>query len=252
MQLTRENVLNRTILYGYRGSKAHGMYIPPEESHGVDDIDYMGVAIAPPECYFGLQNFEQKEINNPPEDIVIYEIRKMFRLLLKGNPNVLSLLWLEPEDYLIVTEAGQMILDSRDLFVGAHAFHAFVGYAHGQLQRMTHFKFEGYMGEKRKRLVEQHGYDCKNAAHLIRLLRMGIEFLREGRLIVKRPDAAELLRIKHGELQLEQIQNMADHLFKEAYHAFEETKLPSSPNHKEAEQLLQNIIVDCLRDWGEL
>jgi len=35
----------------------------------------------------------------------------------------------------------------------------------------------GYLGDKRKQLVLKHGYDAKNAAHLIRLLRMGIEFL---------------------------------------------------------------------------
>lgn len=33
------------------------------------------------------------------------------------------------------------------------------------------------MGEKRKQLVAKHGYDTKNASHLIRLLRMGMEFL---------------------------------------------------------------------------
>jgi len=32
------------------------------------------------------------------------------------------------------------------------------------------------------------GYDSKNAAHLIRLLRMGIEFLTEGKMYVERAD----------------------------------------------------------------
>jgi len=56
----------------------------------------------------------------------------------------------------------------------------------------------GYMGKKRRELVRRVGYDAKNAAHLIRLLRMGIEFLTEGTLYVERPDAAELLDIKRG------------------------------------------------------
>jgi len=52
------------------------------------------------------------------------------------------------------------------------------------------------MGAKRKSLVEKFGYDTKNAAHLILLLRMGIEFLSVGVLHVKRHDAQELLEIK--------------------------------------------------------
>ena len=58
---------------------------------------------------------------------------------------------------------------------------------------------KGYMGEKRKRLVEKFGYDTKNASHLIRLLRMGMEFLVDGELHVEREDAKELLRIKGRE-----------------------------------------------------
>jgi len=42
------------------------------------------------------------------------------------------------------------------------------------------------MGKKRRELVMRVGYDSKNAAHLIRLLRMGIEFLTEGTMYVER------------------------------------------------------------------
>jgi len=61
------------------------------------------------------------------------------------------------------------------------------------------------MGTKRKMLVEKYGYDCKNAAHLIRLLRMGVEFLKDGRLYVMREDAKQLIEIKRGEWTLEQV-----------------------------------------------
>jgi hypothetical protein len=49
----------------------------------------------------------------------------------------------------------------------------------------------GYMGQKRRESVRRVGYDAKNAAHLIRLLRMGIEFLTEGTMHVERADAPE-------------------------------------------------------------
>jgi DNA relaxase NicK len=52
----------------------------------------------------------------------------------------------------------------------------------------------GYMGKKRRELVVRVGYDAKNAAHLIRLLRMGIEFLTEGTLYVERADWSRVTR----------------------------------------------------------
>ena len=57
------------------------------------------------------------------------------------------------------------------------------------------------------------GYDAKNAAHLIRLLRMGIEFLTEGTMYVERVDGPELLTIKRGEWPLEKVKAEAERLF---------------------------------------
>jgi hypothetical protein len=41
------------------------------------------------------------------------------------------------------------------LFVGRHVYKPFVGYATQQLYKMEHGAFKGYMGEKRKALVER-------------------------------------------------------------------------------------------------
>src|SRR5689334_24418729 len=74
--------------------------------------------------------------------------------------------------------------------------------------------FSGYMGEKRKAMVRKYQYDVKNAAHLIRLLRMGIEFLETGRLQVFRTsDADELKMIKRGGWTLDQVKTQAAALF---------------------------------------
>ena len=50
----------------------------------------------------------------------------------------------------------------------------------------------------RKALEEKYGYDCKHSSQLVRLMRMGYEIITEGKVIVKRPDAEELLAIKNG------------------------------------------------------
>jgi len=231
-----------TVLLGYVGSIAHGTHMPPTEPNSIDDKDIMGVCVGPPECYLGLKRFEQKEAKYEAWDSVVYEIRKYVRLLLKQNPNVLGLLWLQEKDYIHIAPAGQLLLDNRSLFVSKQAYHSFIGYAHGQLHRMTHGAFQGYMGAKRKALVQKYGYDTKNAAHLVRLLRMGIEFLTEGTLHVFREDAHELKAIKRGEWTLERVQAEADTLFALAKEAYVRSELPAQPETDKAEQLLMGIV----------
>ena len=236
----------QTFLYGYRGSIAHGMYVPNSDPNSIDDKDTMGVCFGPVETYFGLRQFEQKEMFLREWDSVVYEIRKFVRLLAKGNPNVLGMLWIEPRHYIFLGEPGRRLVESRGLFSSRSVYHSFTGYAYSQLKKMTHLAFEGYMGEKRKQLVKKHGYDTKNAAHLIRLLRMGIEFLNEGVLYVDRggKDAANLLEIKHGGWKLEKVQAEAEHLFKRAEEAYDRSKLPDRPDMDAVERLLVGMLQD--------
>lgn len=230
------------ILLGYVGSIAHGTYVPQSDPNAIDDKDLMGVFIPPAPFFLGLKQNEGRQFWEGEWDITLYEIRKYVSLLLKCNPNVLGLLWLDKADFVKITPEGQLLLDNRELFVSKKAYHSFCGYAHSQLKRMTHLAFEGYMGAKRKSLVEKHGYDTKNAGHLIRLLRMGLEFLTEGKLYVKRADSAELIQIKKGEYTLERIQKMADDLFKLIQEAYVRSPLPPEPDHEKANKLLVSIV----------
>lgn len=302
-------VPSEAILVGYRGSIAHGLFIPSTDEKSVDDVDLMGITIPGPEVYFGLQSWGSrgtKEIWEEPYDTVYYEIKKMFGLLLQGNPNVLSFIWMRPGDYLVYTPLGAKIVAARDLFTGKHVYHAFAGYADAQLKKMTSRepaevreylgvtyelkargshptdqKFPedwhqtdfqncsawstekllqrlksfqkkgenlGYLGDKRKRLVLEHGYDCKNAAHCVRLLRMCGEFLHNGEMRVNRADwdADELLSIKRGEWELERVKALAEKLSQEAKVAYEASTLPDEPDRARAERLLVEIVRERL------
>jgi predicted nucleotidyltransferase len=224
---------------------AHGMYVPASSPTGLDDKDVMAICVPPPAYYLGLTEYGSRgtvEIKQGVWDIVIYEIRKMIKMLLEGNPNVLSLLWVDAQHYLTVAAPGKLLIQSRTLFVGRHVYHSFAGYAESQLRRMTHLAFQGYMGEKRKRLVEQFGYDTKNAAHLVRLLRMCIEFLDEGELRVTRPDATELLAIKQGRWTLARVKAEAKRLFAHAKAAYRTSRLPDAPMHGRANALCVKIV----------
>lgn len=232
------------ILVAYRGSIAHGMYVPQNDPNSIDDKDVMGICIPPIEYYFGLSEYGSrgtKEIKKNEWDIVVYELKKFISLLEKGNPNVLSLLWTEEQFIISQTDEGKFLRENRNLFVGRHVFHSFTGYAYSQLYKMEHLACEGYMGAKRKNLVQKFGYDTKNAAHLIRLLRMGIEFLNEGELHVLRPDNKELLSIKKGEWTLEEVKQEAEKLFKRAEESYDRSKLPNKPDHEEINKLCVDI-----------
>jgi len=242
----------RCILAGYRGSIAHGLYMPLKDPTSIDDKDVMYVIVPSIDYYFGLKQYGShgtREIKKDEWDIVVYEALKFIRLLEQGNPNVLMMLWLEPNHYLYKSAAGQLLCSHRQLFVGRHVYRSFTGYAYGQLHRMTHNAFQGHMGDKRRKLVEQFGFDVKNAGHLIRLLRMGIEFLKDGQLHVQREDASQLLEIKRGEWSLEKILTESDRLFAQSEAAYLNSSLPESPDKEAINCLAIDVIETAMLEF---
>ena len=296
-----------TCLLSYRGSIAHGMYVPNSDPNSIDDVDLMGIVLAPENHYLGLTDWGSrgtKEYKESKYDCVFYELRKAFSLLLHGNPNILSMLWIEPRHFLFIGTSGRQIIENRHLFAGKHVYASFAGYASAQLQKMetrepaelreyiaitkelkyrgahpTHKgeKFDrpddtpvseakdaaewdtdrllarlrhyqkkgeniGYLGDKRKELVLEHGYDSKNAAHCIRLLRMCRGFLRTGEMEVFRSDACELLEIKRGKWPLEQVKAHAEDLFLQIKAARDASSLPDEPDREGAERLMMSIL----------
>lgn len=194
---------NGCILAGVRGSIAHGMYIPPSDPDSIDDEDYMSVHIASDVYYLGLHGWGSRgtiEVFDGRIDLVQYELKKYVSLLIQGNPNVLSLLWLKSKHYVVITQFGRELIDLREKFLSRRMVASFLGYGFGQLQKMGKFNSRGFRGEKRAELITRYGYDTKNAAHCVRLLRMCREYLRDREFNVDRTgiDADELLAIKTG------------------------------------------------------
>jgi uncharacterized protein len=263
------------------GSHSHGTYIAPTDPNAIDDVDYLGIMVPPVDHLIGLPRLECWNEKWEELDVVIYSLDKAIRLLMKNNPNVLGILWMRDEDYVHRTFAFDHLRANRDIFTSQSIITSFIGYASGQLKKMESFDltamdkyaqlktevdgyvarnenvpkelsqrydqfkskfFSGYMGEKRKRLVQEFGFDVKNAAHLIRLLRMGIEFAATGQLNVYRAqDAEELIAIKQGKWTLEQVKVEAERLFAK-FRALEETTvLPEQPDYHRVNNLLVGL-----------
>lgn len=94
----------------------------------------------------------------------------------------------------------------------------------------------------RSALEEQSGYDTKHAMHLVRLLRMGAEALETGEILVKRPDAAELLAIRNGAWTYEELVEYAETMDKHVREVlYKRTTLPRSTNVKLAAKVIMEI-----------
>lgn len=241
------------ILSAYVGSIAHGTYCGTKDDYATDDKDVQAFCVPPEEYYLGLENFglgtrETREIKRGDWDIVCHETRKAIRLLRQGNPNILMMLWMPENAYIKVSPGGEMLLAQRNLFAGKHVYRSFVGYARGQMHRMTHGANEGYMGAKRKALRDKHGYDTKNASHVVRLLRMAVEYLSTGQLYVLRDDASELIDIKRGRWSLPEVEAEASRLFALADAALVASRLPDGPDMVAVSRLCHDVISKTLRD----
>jgi predicted nucleotidyltransferase len=95
----------------------------------------------------------------------------------------------------------------------------------------------------RSEFEQKYGYDTKHASHLIRLLRMGHEILKEEGVLVRRPDAQNLLDIRNGKYTYEEIIKEAEELDKELDNLYETSKLRHSVDTTEADRL-KDIIYD--------
>jgi uncharacterized protein len=82
------------------------------------------------------------------------------------------------------------------------------------------------------------GYDAKNMMHTIRLLQVAEEIISKGTLQVKRPNREELLSIKTGEYQYNDLLAMADSLMARIEAAYEHSPLPEVPNKEQIELVL--------------
>lgn len=84
------------------------------------------------------------------------------------------------------------------------------------------------------------GYDAKNMMHTIRLLQVAEEILNTGIIQVKRPNRDELLPIKVGRYDYEELLAVADTIMAFIDVAYERTTLPEKPD-KDA---IENILVE--------
>jgi predicted nucleotidyltransferase len=129
----------RTIFLTRHGSHAYGTNTP------TSDEDFKGLAVPPLKYFYGfLENFEQAEFKHQVDglDMVVYDIRKFFKLATECNPSIIEVLFTDPSAHVVLTPVGQFLLDARDHFISRKAKHTFSGYAVSQLKKIkTHYRW---------------------------------------------------------------------------------------------------------------
>ena len=120
--------------------------------------------------------------------------------------------------------------------------------------KARHKEWSQYWEWKHKRnkvraeLEVAHGYDTKHAMHLVRLMRMAEEILTQGKVIVHRPDAQDLLRIRHGEFDYEWLMNWAAETDARLGELYETSELRFAADYEAIDELYRQVV---LAYWDE-
>jgi len=131
-----KEVEENTIFITNIGSRLYGIH--KEDS----DYDKAGVMM-PTLRNLIMQNLDSfDQYKYPEEDFTIYDIRKVFKLLLDNSPNMFDLIYAPEKAYIKITPFWEEVLSNRDLFISKKCRYTFSGYAISQLNRIkTHRKY---------------------------------------------------------------------------------------------------------------
>ena len=229
----------RTTIYEIiHGSTCYGL------NTSTSDIDIKGIFVPSKRQYYTLDKgrdvHEFMNSKHGGNDAVYVSIEKFVSLAANANPNILEQLFVEPRFVMKSTPYSDILISNRELFVTQKAVNSYIGYSVSQLKRLT--TIEKNAEGKRRDSFEKFGYDTKNAMHLIRLLKTGIEILKYGKVNTFRNDRDELLKIRSGEYSVQEISNRAELMREEIRSLEKTTTIPAEPDMNKVNDMLYTII----------
>jgi uncharacterized protein len=233
-----------SVAYGVAGddsdSDVYGWCIPPKEMvfpHLAGEITGFGRQI---------KRFEQWQEHHIIDkdvgkeyDFSIYNIVKFFQLCMENNPNMCDALFVPERCVLHCSAIGNIARENRKLFLHKGCWHKFRGYAYSQLHKMS--SKEPDPESKRAASIEKYGFDVKFAYHVVRLIYEVEEILTTGNLHLDQ-NTEVLKAIRRGEWSEERVSQFFEQKEKALTKAYEESKLPYSPD----EQKIKNVLLQCL------
>jgi len=120
--------MEKVIFRGKVGSHAFGTNTPES------DVDIAEIYMCDNEDLLGLTYKEHDDID---KDNRRYELNKFIKLLMKGNPNMLEILYLPEDCVQYTTDKWWDIKQVREKFITKNLYDTFAGYARSQLNKAT-------------------------------------------------------------------------------------------------------------------
>src|SRR5262249_46064006 len=148
------------ILRAVIGSRAYAL--ATDDS----DTDIRGVYVPSASLHWSLAGIPE-QLEDDATQTTIWEIAKFLRLALKANPMMLEVLYSPIVQF--ASALGRELIGLRTAFLSKAAYRSFLGYANAQLEGMQ------------KRAAEDR-VKWSHAMHMCRLLIVGEELVRTGRL----------------------------------------------------------------------
>lgn len=99
---------------------------------------------------------------------------------------------------------------------------------------------------ERAAMEAKWGLDLKHAMHLVRLMRMATEILESKQVLVRRPDAEELLAIRNGAWSYDQLIEWAEEMEKKLDIIESTSPLPKKVNLEKLDKLCMDIVHSML------
>lgn len=251
------NVQYETIM----GSVAYGV------SSDTSDLDVYGWAIPPKDDIFPhlrgeivgfghqakrFENYEEHHVEDRDAlaghgrtyDLTIFGIVKFFALAMQNNPNIIDCLFTPHTCVLHSTQVGNLVRESRRLFLHKGAWPKFKGYAYSQLHKLAIKQPRG----KRAKLVAKHGFDTKFGYHVVRLIGEVEQILLEGDIDLQRNNE-QLKAIRRGEWSEDRLRQWFAEKESQLERIYAESTLRATPD----EESIRALLLHCLEQhYGSL
>lgn len=155
------------------------------------DKDYRGFYIPTKEQLYGFRApADTVTITEGGKDEAYWPIQKYFSMCSQANPNVIETIFAPIDCVVGAGYVGWRVRDMAHMFLSKKIATSYLGYATGNYHRTV----------KNRDPANPYDYDGKDVMHLIRLVRMGNETLRTGKLRVRREeDRNYFLRIRKNQ-----------------------------------------------------
>lgn len=211
--------MNKIVLECTTGSRAYGL------NHALSDTDTMGIFLAPTVevagLYWSAKDESWSDAGPEGDDNTLHELGKYLRLVLKSNPTMLELLYMN--EYKVLDEVGQGMIDIRDKMLYTKQVRAaYLGYATAQKERV---------------LREFPDHKPKMIRHCLRIAEQGAELLKTGQFNVRVDDPERFFRL--DTLPLMNVGMILENALQELEYC--ESVLPDEPDVKAVDEFLKEV-----------